>query len=281
MSEPYQDRWQSDDGSVVLYLGDCLDILPTLEPGSVDAVVTDLPYGTTSNKWDAVIPFNQLWPRVKPAMKENAVFITTASQPFSSALVMSNPEWFRHEWVWIKNRGSNFANTVREPFKEHESVLVFSRGRWTYNPQMQDRTGAGLDRVKYEFGFRSHSTNYREFPERAGQVLPDERVPSSWQKFNTEVGLHPTQKPLPLFQYLVATYSNEGDLVADIAMGSATTGMACIRRGRRFLGIEKYPEHFETGRKRIEAEINRMPLFAEQERQTQAELWSETWKESP
>ena len=130
-------------GDCTLMLGDCLDILPGLGRGSIDMVLTDPPYGTTACKWDAVIPFDEMWLGILHCSKPNAAICMTASQPFSSSLVMSNTEMFKHEWVWIKNRGSNFANTVREPMKEHEVVLVFSRGGWTYNKQMQPRTGGG------------------------------------------------------------------------------------------------------------------------------------------
>ena len=244
-----------------LYLGDCLSVLPALGEGVAQAVITDLPYGTTANKWDSVIDLPSLWRSASRALAERGVFVTTASQPFTAAMVMSNPEWFRHEWIWIKNRGSNFANTVREPFKEHESVLVFSRGGWTYNQQMQERTGGGLSRAQYKISQYSNSENYREMRESVKDGLPDERIPSSWQKFNTEVGLHPTQKPLALFAYLVATYTNEGDTVVDVAMGSGTTGLACAQSGRRFIGIEKEPKYFDIAVKRIEAEFSRHPLF--------------------
>jgi site-specific DNA-methyltransferase (adenine-specific) len=123
-----------------------------ISSGSIDLILCDLPYGTTQNKWDAVIPFDPLWAQYRRMLKVNGIIALTASQPFTSALVMSNVQWFRHEWVWIKNRGSNFANTVREPFKEHESVLIFSPGRWTYNRQMQPRTGGGLDLVGKRVG---------------------------------------------------------------------------------------------------------------------------------
>lgn len=252
--------WQTADDSIRLYLGDCLDVLPQLEAGSVDAVVTDLPYGTTANAWDEVIDSARLWDRIEACMKATGVFATTSSQPFASMLVASNPDDFRHEWIWIKNRGSNFANTVREPFKEHEHVLVFSRGGWTYNPQSQRRAESGLSRVQHPINSYTDSDNYRKM--RSEVVMrPDERVPSSWQKFNTEVGLHPTQKPLPLFDYLVRTYTNEGDAVADVAMGSGTTGVACIRTGRRFIGIEKEPRYFDIACRRIEAELNRTALL--------------------
>lgn len=219
-----------------------------LEP--VDAVIADLPYGTTSNKWDAVIPFAPLWEQL--GRLSRGAIVLTAGQPFTSALIMSRVEWFRHEWIWIKNRGSNFANTVREPMKEHESAVVFAKGKWTYNKQMQDRTGSGGDRVRYGVAFKSQSENYREFEGREAAMLPEQRVPSSWQKFNTEVGLHPTQKPVALMEYLIRTYTNEGDVVLDCTMGSGTTGVAALNCGRSFIGIESNPKYFEIARERIE-----------------------------
>jgi site-specific DNA-methyltransferase (adenine-specific) len=140
--------------------------------------------------------------------------------------------------------------------KEHESVLVFSKGKWTYNKQMQERTGSGGDRVKYGVAFKSKSENYREFEGREHAILPELRVPSSWQKFNTEVGLHPTQKPLGLMEYLVKTYSNEGETILDNCMGSGTTGVAAVNLKRNFIGIEKDEHYFSVAKNRIgEAEI--------------------------
>jgi site-specific DNA-methyltransferase (adenine-specific) len=174
---------------------------------------------------------------------------------------MSNIEWFRHEWIWIKNRGSNFANTVREPFKEHEEVLVFSKGGWTYNQQMQERTGAGLERVKYEFNFESKSDNYREFEGRQNVVKSELRVPSSWQKFNTETGLHPTQKPVKLFEYFLRTYSNEGDLVLDNCAGSGTTGIACLNTKRNFILIEKEQKYHDIIKQRLAEHVVEYDMF--------------------
>lgn len=241
--------WQTSDGSVQLYLGDCLEVLQCFgsRPGvKLDAVVTDLPYGTTENRWDEVVDCADLWGAVELCAAERFVFLTTASQPFASLLVTSNPEWFRHEWIWIK---------------EHEHVLVFSPGQWAYNPQRQRRAESGLSRAQYDFGASTKSDNYRVFQREGRRTIPNERVPSSWQKFNTEVGLHPTQKPLALFEYLVRTYTNEGQLVCDPTMGSGTTGVACVRTGRKFIGVEKEPKYFEIAVKRIEAELNRAPLF--------------------
>ena len=236
------------------YQGDCLVEMDKIEDKSIDMIFCDLPYGVTSNKWDAVIPFEPLWKQYNRILKPTGIIALTASQPFSSALVMSNPKMFKHEWIWIKNRGGNFANTVREPFKEHEQVLIFSNGKWTYNKQMQERTGAGADRVKYDLNHRSKSENYREFEGREGVKLPEMRVPSSWQKFNTDTsGLHPTIKPLELMEYLVRTYTNEGETVLDNCMGSGTTGVACKKTGRHFIGIEKDEKYFEIAVSRVSA----------------------------
>jgi site-specific DNA-methyltransferase (adenine-specific) len=234
-------------------LGDCLELMKYIPDGSIDMILCDLPYGTTSNKWDAVIPFDKLWEQYERIIKPNGVITLTASQPFSSALVMSNPKMFKHEWIWLKNRGSNFANTVREPFKEHEQVLIFSNGKWTYNKQMQQRTGAGADRVKYDLNHRSKSENYREFEGREGVKLPEMRVPSSWQKFNTDTSkLHPTIKPLALFEYLIKTYTNDGDVVLDNCAGSGTTAIACLNTKRNYILMEKEQKYFDIINKRIQ-----------------------------
>lgn len=235
-----------------LLRGDCIKLMRDIADGSVDMILCDLPYGITANKWDSVIPFDDLWNVYRRVIKKNGIIALHASQPFTSALVMSNPKMFKHEWIWIKNRGSNFANTVREPMKEHESVLIFSNGKWTYNKQMQQRTGGGLERVKYSFENQTaKSSNYHKF-DKPNRNQGELRVPSSWQKFNVEVGLHPTQKPVPLLEYLIKTYTNEGDLVLDNCMGSGSTGVACINTGRRFIGIEIDESYYSVAKKRIE-----------------------------
>ncbi len=236
-------------------LGDCLTVLPEIPTGTVDMILCDLPYGMTSNKWDSPIPLDVLWREYLRVLKETGVVALTASQPFTSTLVLSQPTLYRHEWIWIKNRGSNFANTVREPMKEHESVLIFSRGKWTYNKQMQERTGGGLSRVGYDLNWRSKSDNYREFEGREGEQRPELRVPSSWQKFNVEVGYHPTQKPVDLFRYLIRTYTNEGEVVLDNCIGSGTTAVASLREKRHFLGIEQEEKYRDIAVARVKDEI--------------------------
>ncbi|HDY88999.1 MAG TPA: site-specific DNA-methyltransferase [bacterium] len=242
---------------ISLIFGDCLEEMPKLADASIDMVLTDPPYGTTSCRWDSVISLEPMWEQLKRLIKINGIIAMTASQPFSSALVMSNPNMFKHEWIWIKNRGSNFANTVREPMKEHEAVLIFSRGKWVYNKQMQSRTGGGLDLIgkRNPTGQKQREglNKFEEFGVR--ESLSKLRVPSSWQKFNTVAGkdktAHPTQKPVELMEYLIKTYTNEGDTVLDFAMGSGTTGVACRRLNRKFIGIELDREYFDIARERI------------------------------
>ena len=244
-----------------IYNEDCLTGMQRIPDGSVDCIICDLPYGTTANKWDSIIPLDKLWEQYKRITKPTAAIVLTASQPFTSMLVMSNLEMFRHEWIWIKNRGSNFANTVREPFKEHEEVLVFSKGKWTYNKQMQPRTGGGLERTKYNCKFESQSDNYRKFESREENTLTEMRVPSSWQKFNTEVGMHPTQKPVELFRYLIRTYSNEGDTILDNTIGSGTTAVAALREKRHYIGFELNRDYYDIALRRIKLEQQQQTLF--------------------
>lgn len=237
--------------SIILYNLDCLEAMKEIESNSIDLILCDLPYGITSCKWDSVLPLDKLWEQYKRISK--GAIVLTASQPFTSTLVMSNVNNFKHEWIWIKNRGSNFANTVREPMKEHESVLVFSYGKWTYNKQMQERTGGGLDRSKYLVEHNSQvREGTREFEGRSHHKITELRVPSSWQKFNVEVGLHPTQKPVGLFKYLIETYSNAGDTVLDNCFGSGTAAVACLETGRNFIGMELDVRYFQIAKNRIE-----------------------------
>lgn len=251
------------DDTVTLYHGDCLELMNEIPDGSVDMVMADLPYGTTACKWDSVIPFEPLWAAYRRVCKKNAAIVLTASQPFTSALVMSQPRMFRHEWVWEKNRGSNFLNTKREPMKEHEVALVFSEGGWTYNPQMQERKGAGKTLVGKVVPRGGRSDNYGGYKAQAG-ILPELRGPSSIQRFNTATGTdktHPTQKPVALMEYLIRTYTQQGETVLDNTMGSGTTGVACINTGRGFIGIEQDEKYCGIAATRISGAVK--PVTAE------------------
>jgi len=231
-----------------MWLGDCLELMPKIPNGSVDLVLCDLPYGITQNKWDCVIPLDKLWEQYLRIGKKNAVYAFTSSQPFTTTLISSNLKMWKHEWVWIKNIGGNFANTVREPFKEHETVQIFSNGGWVYNKQMQERLPGGAARVKYDIsasGRQEGSGNYGKFAGRERKKYSNLRIPSSWQKFNRETGLHPTQKPVQLMEYLIKTYTNEGDLVLDNCAGSGTTLVAAKNLNRQFIGIEKEKKYYD------------------------------------
>ena len=233
------------DESCTIYHGDCRELLP--EIASADLVLTDPPYGTTANQWDVPIPPSEL----AGLLRRFRTVVMTGSQPFSSEMVCADRERFRHEWIWIKDRGSNFANTVREPMKEHESVLVFSDPRWTYNKQMQQRVGGGLERVGYSFQNKAATENYRQFDREGRRNGDTERVPASWQFFARDTGLHPTQKPLALMEYLVLTYSNSADLILDPYMGSGTTLRAAKDLGRKAIGIEIEERYCEIAAKRL------------------------------
>lgn len=250
-----------------LHLGDCLEILPTLADNSVDAVITDIPYGTTQCSWDEVIPFEPMWEQVK---RLTGVFITTASQPFTSKLVMSNLDWFKYEWIWDKHDPSGYLNVKVMPLKQHENILVFRNGKQTFNRQFTDKplheqrpnrriniTKYGRDDPKV-FGIHESklANDYDHTKTNPKSILT---INVNGTKRNS---VHPMQKPVELYEYLIKTYTNEGDTVLDIAMGSGTTGVACVQTGRNFIGIEIEPKYFEIAEKRIaEAQLQmRMPI---------------------
>lgn len=215
-------------------------------------ILCDLPYGTTACKWDTIIPFDPLWAEYKRIIKKNGAIVLFGSQPFTSALVMSNPDWFKHEWIWQKNCGSNFANLKHNPFKEHESVCVFAGSPVAYYPIMQERSEGGKAMVascKYEGKAGGDFIGGKMSSDKANRG--ELRHPSSVQKFNRQVGHHPTQKPVALCEYLVKTYTNEGEWVLDNCMGSGTTGVACVNTSRNFIGIEQEDKYFQIAKTRI------------------------------
>ena len=231
--------------------GDFFEELFKIRVNTVDMILTDLPYNITSNSWDVGLDLDKMWELFHHVLKDNGVICLTAVQPFTSRLVLSNVDEFRHEWIWEKNAGSNFANTIREPMKEHESVLVFSKGKWTYNPIKEERADAGKKRVIYDVTRDTKSDNYRDFNKVIKSKVSKLRVPRSIQKFNRERGLHPTQKPTKLFEYLIKTYTNKGDIVLDCCAGSGTTAVACIHTNRNYICIEKEEKYIDVINKRL------------------------------
>ena len=239
---------------VDLRLGDCLDILPTLSGNSVDMVMVDLPYGTTACKWDSIISLAFLWKQYNRICKDDAAMVFTAAQPFTTTLASSNIDNFRYEWIWEKPQGTNPMNAKVMPLKSHENILVFYRSKPTYNPQMWYSTpysGFSSDVSKIGEVYGSQKSKHRDNPEGS-------RYPKTILKYKQEKGLHPTQKPVGLMEYLIKTYTNEGDTVLDNTMGSGTTGVACMNCNRNFIGIESDKKYFDIAKERIE--VGKLPI---------------------
>ena len=242
-------------------LGDCLEIMPTLVDKSIDMILCDLPYGTTACKWDTIVPFEPLWKQYKRLIKDNGAIVLTASQPFTSALVMSNIKMFKYEWIWDKGVGSNFATVKYMPFKEHENVLVFYNNRPNYNAQRISRSEYSLQchpKGKERFIHRTSTPETTNITSISSNLTTDGlRSPRSIIAIKLPKGrmndsfFHPTQKPVALFEYLIRTYTNEGDTVLDNCAGSFTTAIACMNTNRNWICIEKDEKYFEIGTKRI------------------------------
>lgn len=229
--------------------GDCLEVMKQIPDKSIDMILCDLPYGTTACKWDTIIPFEPLWEQYKRVIKDNGAIVLTASQPFTSALVMSNVKWYRHQWVWNKNNSAGFATAKIRPFAICEDILVFGRNKVHYYPQMEVRGGPRLK------GGYSLSENYGITPSNS-KSKSNIYYPKNLINISTasQVGkTHPTQKPVALFEYLIKTYTNEGDIVLDNCAGSGTTGVACKNLNRNFILIEKEPEYVDIIKKRLGA----------------------------
>ena len=230
--------------------GDCLEVMKLIPDGSVDMVLADPPYGTTQCKWDSVIPFEPMWEQLKRVTKKNGAIVLTASQPFTSALIMSNVKIFKYCWVWEKSKSTNFLNAKKQPLRKHEDICVFYRKQPNYNPQMT--LGQPYDK-----GVRKDqlSGSYGDFKPK--HVRSDgERYPTDVFYFKTAESegrvWHPTQKPVALMEYLIKTYTNEGETVLDFTMGSGTTGVAAKSLNRKFIGIELDEAYFNIAKERIE-----------------------------
>ena len=239
---------------VDLYEGDCLNMLPKLADNSVDMLVVDIPYGTTACKWDSVIPLDQLWKQYNRICKKNAAMVFTAAQPFTTILASSNIENFKYEWIWEKPQGTNPMNAKVMPLKSHENILVFYRKKPTYNPQMWYSTpysgfSSNVSKIGEVYG--SQQSKHRDNPEGS-------RYPKTILKYKQEKGLHPTQKPVGLMEYLIKTYTNEDEIVLDNTMGSGTTGVACMNTNRKFIGIESDKKYFDIAKQRIK--VGRLPI---------------------
>ncbi|MGB3042476.1 MAG: site-specific DNA-methyltransferase [Xanthobacteraceae bacterium] len=238
--------------------------MPTLAPGSVDLILCDLPYGTTQNKWDSVIPLDVLWSEYWRVAKPNAAVVLTAQCPFDKALGASCLRFLKYEWIWQKEMGTGHLNAKKQPMKFHENVLVFYREQCTYNPQFEQgkpysqKSGRGSSNYGDQVQIITENDGLR-YP-KSVQIIPRDREK-----------VHPTQKPVALMEYLIRTYTNTGDLVLDNCMGSGTTGVAAVNTGRRFIGIERDENYFAIARKRISEAV---PLVAANDNQPAADLFA-------
>ena len=229
-----------------IYNGDCLELMRQIDDKSIDMILCDLPYGTTACKWDTVIPFEPLWAHYKRIIKDNGAIVLTASQPFTSALVMSNIKMFKYCWYWDKKQGTGFLNSKKQPMKSIEEVVVFYKNQSAYNPQMR-------------LGFKPYickqgDTKTQNYGKQTGAITVSDgsRYPLNMLEFiRDKEKIHPTQKPVALFEYLIKTYTNEGELVLDNCAGSGTTGIACLNTNRNFILMEKDAGYFEIARNRI------------------------------
>ncbi len=230
---------------ITLWQGDCLELMKAIPNESVDMILCDLPYGVTSrNQWDCIIPFEQLWEAYHRVVKDNGAIVLNCQQPFTTQLISSNLKEFKYCWVWYKKQTTGFLNAKKQPLRNCEDIAVFYKKQPTYNPEMRKgkrvlkNTGGG-------------STNYNDFtymPHYSEMYYPTTLLEIPLPRFK---GGHPTQKPVPLCEYLIKTYTNEGETILDNCMGSGTTGVACVNTNRRFIGIELSEQYFKTAEERI------------------------------
>jgi len=255
-----------------LIQGDCLDVMEDIPDGSVDMVCCDLPYGSTCCAWDSIIPFEPLWSQYKRVIRKNGAIVLTGSQPFTTDLINSNREWFKYELIWEKTLASGFPMAKNKPLKKHENVLIFSEGttthigqsqnRMLYNPQM----GKGKPyQRKEKSGTKAHNTCFKKRPSHKEyyKINTGERYPNSIIKISNpnNNNIHPTQKPVKLFEYLILTYSNPGDTILDNCAGSGTTAVAAHNTGRNYICIEKDSKIYEKMAKRVKADTAQQMLF--------------------
>lgn len=247
--------------TIDLYNGDCLEVMKQIPDKSVDMILCDLPYGTTSCKWDTVIPFDKLWEQYKRIRKDNTPIVLFGSEPFSTYLRMSNIKEFKYDWVWNKISGGNVLTTKYQPLKTHEIISVFAKRNCNYYPVLEYGYKSRLDEkptIKSSDMFSGIKSN--KFFKTDKNKPSDSRYPKSivtYSKQSSECcnskSIHPTQKPVALCEYLIKTYTKEGDLVLDNCMGSGTTGVACKHTNRNFIGIELDDKYFEIAKNRIES----------------------------
>jgi len=243
---------------IKLEKGDCLNLMKNISEHSIDMILCDLPYGVTKNKWDCIIPFEELWKEYKRIIKDNGVICLFAQGKFCIDLINSNKEMFRYDLIWDKMLPTGFLNANRQPLRKHEQIIIFYKKQPIYNPQFSVGKPLHGKGNKYKEK-ESKNNNYGRF-EKADDLRKGttEKYPTSilqFKKNHPSVSYHPTEKPIELLEYLIKTYSNENDTILDNCMGAGSTGIACVNTNRNFIGIELNDEYFNIAKERIEREI--------------------------
>lgn len=237
-----------------IFLGDCLEIMPKIESGSIDMILCDLPYGTTKAKWDSEIDLKLLWQQYNRIIKDNGAILLFSQIPFTIKLGNSNIENLRYEWIWEKTQATGHLNVKKMPMKAHENILVFYKSLPTYNPQKTDGHERKVSTAKHK---KNTSTNQSELYnpyDKFTDYDSTERYPRTVLKFPSDkqkIALHPTQKPLALCEYFIKTYTNENDIVLDNCCGSGTTLLAAKNLNRNYIGIEKDEKYFNIAKERV------------------------------
>jgi site-specific DNA-methyltransferase (adenine-specific) len=240
-----------------IYHDDCLIGMKEIPNNFIDCIICDLPYGTTQNTWDSIIPLDELWEQYKRICKPNAAIILFSQQPFTAKLIMSNIDMFRYEWIWEKDNATGFLNAKRMPLKIHENILLFYEKLPTYNPIMRQGFKPYFSKRK-----KPQSSNYNWYKAVSSGSEDGSRYPIDIIQFNKDNDtFHPTQKPVKLVEYLIYTYTNEGDIVLDNCMGSGTTAVAAFNTNRHFIGFEKDEKYFKLAEKRIKENQQQLKLF--------------------
>ena len=235
--------------------GDCVELMNDIATESIDMILCDLPYGTTACKWDIIIPFDKLWQSYNRVIKDNGAIVLFGHEPFSSKLRLSNLENYKYDWKWDKVRGSNFATVKIRPFNSFEDIMIFYKKQPTYNPQMIKG-----EPYTQKQGFVGESKQTGLHRKEVVTISDGNRYPITIIKFSKESGLHPTQKPVDLLEYLIKTYTNEGDTVLDNCSGSGTTAIACINTNRNYICMEKDSEYYNKSIERILKHSNQLSL---------------------
>lgn len=244
-----------------IHFGDCLELMPLIADKTIDMILCDLPYGTTQNKWDSIIDLPKLWSEYKRVIKDNGAIVLTAQTPFDKVLGCSNLEMLKYELIWEKSKATGFLNAKKIPLKAHENILIFYKKQPTYNPQMTKGEPYNKGFIKAQNG----NGTYGNFDAKLRLNESGDRFPRSVFYFKTSEAegkvMHPTQKPVALFEYLIKTYTNEGETVLDNCIGSGTTAIACKNTNRNFIGMEKGQEYFDLATKRIDDHKPNLLLF--------------------